>query len=294
MPLFRRRNTNAGRPTSRDGGGAATNSDEESDWRTYDDVAEAYGRVHAPRMALPARDLVQLTAVGPGARVLDVGTGTGVVAREAAAAAGGNGLAVGIDPSFGMLRQALTEKGGTFFAAATAIDLPFRDETFTHILSSFVLSHFARYETALFDMVRVLRPGGRFGVTTWGPGQDEFSKAWQELAEQYAGPELLRDARTRAMPWAEHFEDPNRIRAVLYDAGLRDVQIERREYRFEETTEEYLEAREIGAVGRFLRQMLGERLWGAFQARAREIFSERFPPRFSDFRDVNIAVARKP
>lgn len=257
-------------------------------------MAEAYGRVHAPRTALPARDLVRLVGVQPGARVLDVGTGTGAVALEAAAVAGDQGVVVGIDSSIAMLRRAIADGDGPLYAAATAIDLPFHDEAFTHVLASFVLSHFVRYETALFDMVRVLRPGGQIGVAAWGRGEDEFSRAWQELAEQYAGRELLRDARKRAMPWAELFEDAGRLKSALYDAGLREVQIEHREYRFQETTEEYLEARETGAVGRFLRQMLGEKLWATFQARSRQVFTERFPPRFSDFRDVNLAVARKP
>ena len=257
-------------------------------------MAESYGRVHAPRTALPARDLVELASVERGARVLDVGTGTGVVARDAATRTGEEGLVVGIDTSISMLRRALADGGGPLYIAATAIDLPFPDEAFTHLLASFVLSHFARYETALFDMVRVLQPDGRLGVAAWGPGEDEFSRAWQELAEQYAGRELLRDARKRAMPWVDLFEDPNRLKSVLYDAGLRDVQVEHRAYRFQETTEEYLEARETGAVGRFLRQMLGDKLWATFQARSRQVFTERFPPRFSDFRDVNLAVARKP
>jgi ubiquinone/menaquinone biosynthesis C-methylase UbiE len=199
-----------------------------------------------------------------------------------------------IDASIEMLRRAVADAGGPLYVTATAIDLPFRDQSFTHVLASFVLSHFARYETALFDMVRVLRPGARMGVAAWGTGEDEFSRAWQQLAEQYAGRELLRDARKRAMPWVELFEDPNRLKSVLYDAGLRDVQVERREYRFQETTEEYLEARETGAVGRFLQQMLGEKLWATFRARSRQVFTERFPPRFSDFRDVNLAIARKP
>ena len=256
-------------------------------------MAESYGRVHAERTALPGRDLVQLAGVESGARVLDVGTGTGVVAREAAHAAG-NGVVVGIDSSMAMLRRAVTDGGGPIYVAATAIDLPFRDETFSHVLASFVISHFTRYETALFDMVRVLKPGGRLGLTAWGPGEDEFSRAWRELAEQYAGPELLRDARKRAMPWVDLFENSDRLKSALYDAGLREVQVEHREYRFQETTEEYLEARETGAVGRFLREMLGEKLWATFQARARQTFTERFPPRFSDFRDVNLAVGRKP
>ena len=51
------------------------------DWRTYDTVAEVYGRVHAPRFAEAARDLVGALAVAEGDRVLDLGTGTGVGGR---------------------------------------------------------------------------------------------------------------------------------------------------------------------------------------------------------------------
>ncbi|HCP62483.1 MAG TPA: hypothetical protein DIU14_08460, partial [Actinobacteria bacterium] len=50
-------------------------------------------------------------------------------------------------------------------AAAEAIDLPFRAATFDVVLSLFVLSHLHRLDTALFDMLRVLRSGGRAGVT---------------------------------------------------------------------------------------------------------------------------------
>jgi hypothetical protein len=65
------------------------------------------------------------------------------------------------------------------------------------MLANFVLSHFTRYETALFDMVRVLRPGGRLGVTVWGAGQSEFSRMWQDVAESFVSKDLLSDAVRR-------------------------------------------------------------------------------------------------
>jgi ubiquinone/menaquinone biosynthesis C-methylase UbiE len=201
---------------------------------------------------------------------------------------------VGIDIALGMLREAGLEDGGPAFAAAAAIDLPFRDSTFNGVTAAFVLSHFAKYDTALFDMLRVLRPGGRMGVTAWGPGGDEFLAAWTEVAEQFAEIEILRDARKRAMPWDERFADPNRLKDALYEAGLRQLRVERREYRFEMSAEDYLTGREIAATGRFLRTMLGEELWDRFRARTRQVFAERFPPRFHDYRDVNVAVGTKP
>jgi ubiquinone/menaquinone biosynthesis C-methylase UbiE len=294
MRLFKRRGP-AGEPASASGGGRGSRAAAaDPDWRTYDGIADTYARVHAPRMALPAQDLVRLVGVTPGSWVLDVGTGTGVVARAAAGAAGSDGIVAGIDQSVAMLRHARADDGGAGFAAATAIDLPFKDETFDFVLASFVLSHFARYQTALFDMLRVLKRGGRFGVSSWGPGEDEFSHAWTEVAEQFAEREILQDARDRAMPWHEVFADPGRLKDVLHEAGIRDIQIDRREYRFDMTAEDYLEGRETSASGRFLQQMLGPELWEIFQRRSRDSFAERFPERFNDFREVILAIGHKP
>jgi hypothetical protein len=159
-----------------------------------------------------------------------------------------------------------------------------------------VISHFKKYDTALFDMLRVLKIGGRLGVTNWGPGhdRDEFSSAWIGVAEEFADRRILGDALQRAVPWEERFSDPGRLKEALHEAGIRDIQVERRDYRLAMTAEDYLAGREVAALGRFLRQMLGETLWERFRARTREVFVDRFPERFNDFRDVILAVGRKP
>ena len=256
-------------------------------------MAETYLRVHQPLMALAAADLVSLVEVAAAARVLDVGTGTGVVARAAAAVAGPSGRVVGVDPSLPMLRQAAPQGGGAHYAAATAIDLPFRDQAFDDVFAAFVLPHFAKYDTALFDLMRVLKRGGRLGVTTWGTTEDEFSRAWRDVTWEFADPEILRDSVAKALPWEERFRDPERLKMALHEAGLRDILISRRAYRYTTSAETYLAGRETSASGRFLRQMLGEELWPRLQARAREVFTQRFDTQFNDFRDVNMAIGFK-
>ena len=67
------------------------------DWRSYDSVAETYARIHAPRLAEPAHDLVELTGIDAGWNVLDVARGP----RAAFAAAGSGATVVGIDEAPG-------------------------------------------------------------------------------------------------------------------------------------------------------------------------------------------------
>jgi ubiquinone/menaquinone biosynthesis C-methylase UbiE len=67
-------------------------------------VASAYARLAAPSQFMrPARDLVGLLHVSIGARVLDVGSGTGVVAWALAQAVGAAGRVIAVDPSAAML-----------------------------------------------------------------------------------------------------------------------------------------------------------------------------------------------
>lgn len=271
------------------------------DWRPYDDrVADTYVRITERVTGLPAEELVRLLEIETGALVLDVGTGTGVVARLASAAAPGVTV-VGVDPSAAMLahaqRRSVGEDRGTpRYVAGTAIDLPFRDATFTRLSANFVLSHVPSYQTALFDMLRVLRPGGRAGVSNWARSEDvdEFHRTWDGVAEEFAEHELLVDAHDRGVPWEERFADPARLKDALHEAGLRDIWVETRDFRVEMTGEEYCASREISSAGRFLHRMLGEELWEVFRRRSREVFAERFPERFNDFHQAILAVGHKP
>jgi ubiquinone/menaquinone biosynthesis C-methylase UbiE len=261
------------------------------DWRSYDDVAETYERVHAPRFAEPAADLVSLAEVSAGARVLDVGTGTGIAA-EAAASAGA--WAIGIDRSPGMVAVGRRARPSLRLVSADAIDLPFPTGVFDAILSNFVLAQFTKAETALHDMVRVLRPGGLLAVSVWADRLDDLQRAWTDLALQVVPKDLLTDAMKRAQPGRERFADKVHLQATLARAGLERIRVESHRYRFTYGLDEYVDGLGAFSTGRFVRGMVGEAGWASFLDRAKTVFRDRFADPLGDSRDALLAVGRKP
>jgi ubiquinone/menaquinone biosynthesis C-methylase UbiE len=260
------------------------------DWRSYDDVAETYERVHAPLFLEIADDLVDLVTVESGARALDVGTGTGVAAQTLADR---GASVVGIDPSLGMLRVAKRVRPGVPVVAAEAIDLPFKDATFDVVTGNFVLAHFTKYQTALFDIVRVLRPGGRLAVSSWSDGPDAFQEAYLEQIRAVVPRELLNSAYAGAAPWHEKFRHREAVEEALSRAGLRSVRTEAARYRWTYSLDDYLDGLTVWATGRFVRDMLGDAGWVSFRERLRDAFAERFTDPLNDFREVILAAATR-
>jgi ubiquinone/menaquinone biosynthesis C-methylase UbiE len=261
------------------------------DWRSYDDVAETYERVHAARFGEVASDLVQLAGLDAGAAVLDIGTGTGVAAQVAAEA---GARVVGADESIGMLRVARRERPKVPVAAAEVIDLPFAPATFDVVLGSFVLAHFTKVDTALFDVARVLKPGGRVAFSAWSDGLDAYQETWRELIESVVPREMLGSAYAEVVPGHERVRSRTEVEEALIDAGFRSVRTEVAKYRWTYSLDDYLDGLQVWATGRFVRNMLGDSGWNSLRARARTTFAERFPDPLNDFRDVILAIAIKP
>ena len=93
-------------------------------------------------------------------RILDIGCGDGQVARLAAF--GGAEFVVGVDPTWNQIRIAADRGGGIHVARAGADGLPFVDESFDAAVACLVFEHIRSVDTAIAEVARVLRPGGRF------------------------------------------------------------------------------------------------------------------------------------
>ena len=98
-----------------------------------------------------------------GMKVVDVGTGTGLVAREAARIVGSAQLVTGVDPSAGMLSQAIVPEGVTLLQGS-AERLPLADGHADFISMGYALRHVSDLTRAFEEFRRVLNPGGRLCI----------------------------------------------------------------------------------------------------------------------------------
>jgi demethylmenaquinone methyltransferase / 2-methoxy-6-polyprenyl-1,4-benzoquinol methylase len=106
------------------------------------------------------RQALQRAGLRPGMRLLDVATGTGLVARGGVAILGEPRAVVGVDPSRGMLGEA-RKALSTPLVQGRAEALPFRDDLFDMLSMGFALRHVPDLEAAFHEYRRVLKPGGR-------------------------------------------------------------------------------------------------------------------------------------
>jgi demethylmenaquinone methyltransferase / 2-methoxy-6-polyprenyl-1,4-benzoquinol methylase len=112
-----------------------------------------------------------MARVGPGARVLDVATGTGDLAIELARRVSPGGEVVGSDFAEAMLDRARRKAAAAdprhvrpHFEWADAMELPYAEGSFDAATVGFGARNFGDLPRGLAEMVRVVRPGGRVVV----------------------------------------------------------------------------------------------------------------------------------
>lgn len=264
------------------------------DARSYDDAAEVYERVNVPRLfEAPARALVAAAALTRGAKLLDVGSGTGAVARAAREAAGPDAVVVAVDPSREMLLAA--RRGGVDPVIVGSLpNLPFTSSSFDVVLSAFVLTHVDDPDAALSDMARVLRRGGSIGVSAWAAGDDAITAAWSEAVGRFVEGERMNRAAESILPGEARFSRLGQLDGALRAAGFVDVRTHDVDLEFRLTVAEYVESREVGASGRALQALLAPNDWRRFQSEVRETLASKFPHGVVYTRRVFIATGRMP
>jgi demethylmenaquinone methyltransferase/2-methoxy-6-polyprenyl-1,4-benzoquinol methylase len=203
----------------------------------YDALSAALSFWQDPRWR---RALVRAVAPRAGERVLDVATGTGMVAAEILRRCHGCTI-VAVDQSEEMLAGARARfpalEGRVQLVRAEAEALPFADASFDALTVTYLLRYVDDPRATVAELARVLRPGGRiasldFGVPPWPPARAAWriytglllpalgrlaSRAWYEVG-RFLGPSIRGFYAQHPLP---------AIVGYFEDAGLHEVRVRR-------------------------------------------------------------------
>ncbi|HEX7122868.1 MAG TPA: methyltransferase domain-containing protein [Gemmatimonadaceae bacterium] len=187
---------------------------------TFDDTADNYERHFVPVIGSPlAHNLVDAANLRPGERVLDVATGTGIVARLAARRVSPGGTVAGLDVSSGMLAKArsLAPADGVpirwYETSAESVPLP--DEQFDVVFCQVGLQFMADKLAALREMRRLLVPGGRLLISV--PASVPLWERFEETLERHV------PGSGRFVRLVFSLGDGKQLEQLLGDAGFGSV-----------------------------------------------------------------------
>ena len=176
------------------------------------------------------RRALKAAGLAPGMRVLDVGTGTGLLACAAVKIVGDPSLVTGIDPSAGMIEHSRVPAGVRLLTGSAEM-IPAADAAADFLCMGYALRHLGDLSAGFAEFYRVLRPGGRLCLLEItlpaGPVSRALLKAWLKgvvpriaaLLAHRDAPLLMRyhwDTIAACVP-------PQTITRELRDAGFVEV-----------------------------------------------------------------------
>ena len=208
----------------------------------WDLDALPWNKYWAPIFRKFARDLVLHAHLKPAQLILDVGTGTGIAAFEAAKRIR-RGFVIGIDRSPQMINLARTNGAkmkthNVFFIEMNADQTPFPDRLFDKVLSNCGISYATLPQTSR-EILRVLQKGGQFILTDWHlidvPAHREFSGILRKHRTEHPSRKLRkwREAIATLESIGNQYSDLNNAAMLLRAAGFEKVRVYTRKYRIQ-------------------------------------------------------------
>ncbi|MCX9010521.1 MAG: methyltransferase domain-containing protein [Candidatus Methanoperedens sp.] len=240
--------------------------------------------------------LIEKLGVKTGHIVLDVGCGTGRLTLHVARMIGPGGIVVGIDPSVQRVEVAKRKlrdmpHPNISFETGNSNDLyHFEDNSFDIIYLNIVLHWIQEKEDALARIYRVLKPGGRLGITTGNKDKPYTVKSVIDEVlrrPRYAGAVDPKKQASKPVNMSE-------LKTLLEGAGFKIIEIEcKKDPRYFETPRKCIEYVEASLFGNFLSNVpedLRESVKSDIMA---ELEKRRTPKGIEDIYNTIFAVAEK-
>src|SRR2546427_4866181 len=190
----------------------------------WDKASTAYEQYWRAQLQPAQTRLLALADIKPGAHVLDIACGTGLVTFPAARAAGAAGRVVGTDLSQEMVNRAADEARALGLTQVTfqrmdAEDLELETESFDVALCALGLMYVPDPLKALAEMRRLLRPGGRAVAAVWG---ERRHCGWAEIF-----PIVDRRVASDVCPMFFQLGTGDMLQNLMHTAGFEGVRADR-------------------------------------------------------------------
>jgi ubiquinone/menaquinone biosynthesis C-methylase UbiE len=192
---------------------------------TYNAAADSYDDPLNSFWARFGRRTIERLDLQTGEHVLDVCCGSGVSAIPAAEKVAPNGSVLGIDLAENLLALARAKASrlglrNIEFRVGDMLDLRLPESHFDAVVCVFGIFFVPDMAAAVRALWRLVRPGGRLAITTWGPRFFEPANSvfWNAIRE--VRPDLYKGFN----PW-DRICEPQSLLALLHEAGIEEAEV---------------------------------------------------------------------
>jgi len=205
-------------------------------WETSSQYWKKHQATIETMFAPLTRALVTAADLRSGQSILDIGGGSGEPSLTLSAIVGESGGVTYTDPAAGMVQTARNEAerrglSNITFHQSPAERLPFPDNTFDVVVGRLSAMFFVNPKSALGEILRVTKPGGRIVLLVWGSREaNPFFSVISEVLDQFVPAE----PEDEDAPTAFRFARPGKLAKVFTDAGAIEVTEETVPFRIED------------------------------------------------------------
>ncbi len=202
----------------------------------WDRASKTFGKVGPKYWSYFGEQLVDKCKIENGQTILDIGCGVGASLLPAAKKVGGEGQAIGIDLSNGMVQECIkngqAEKLSNIdVLVMDANKLEFKDSKFDYILNGFGFPYLYYGDENFKEVRRALKANGKFGIVTWGMQED--TKWITEVVQRHLKDDKKDNSKDNRIKNDEKENHEKKIdicssegvRTALEEAGFKEIKI---------------------------------------------------------------------